>query len=114
MAFLPSMFVLCFLLSLTPGPPPPPMTLEDVRDTKVKKMGAALKYSLRDPGSVQWLTIYANDRADIICFEYRAKNGFGGFNIEQTAVVNEEFGDWQKYCSTPPANNLTHLKRYIY
>jgi predicted amidophosphoribosyltransferase len=51
---------------------------EQARGARVVGAGVFLRDSLRNPDSVVWESIRANDDASIICFEYRAQNGFGG------------------------------------
>lgn len=89
----------------------------DARLNKVILYGAALKENMREPNSVDWVGIYANDDGSTICFEYRARNGFGGMSFGQTVIVDgqtrTEPSDWNKYCASQPMQDLTGIRRYI-
>ncbi len=69
----------------------------------------AIKKSMRDPDSLKWEDITANDDASVICISYRAKNGFGGMNRDIATVVNDKFHTdkktWNKHC-TKPMNDM--------
>lgn len=61
------------------------------------------KSSLKDPSSVEWASIAADDKADVICIEYRAKNSFNA-----TVMSTISFSDgkpstdkamWNKRCA---------------
>src|SRR5690606_21641937 len=53
---------------------------EEAAFQKTVKVASVVKQSLRDPDSLIWESIRANDDASVICLEYRARNGFGGMN----------------------------------
>ena len=61
-----------------------------------------IKTHLRNPSSVVWESMRANDDASIVCIEYRAQNGFGGMNREFLTVANgkgsQSAGAWNKSC----------------
>jgi hypothetical protein len=61
-----------------------------------------IKKSLRDPDSLQWIQIRANDSGSVVCAEYRARNGFGGMNVGHTPVIASIPVDspemWNKNC----------------
>ena len=61
-----------------------------------------IKMSLRDPDSVKWASVSASKDATIVCVEYRAKNGFGGMNLEYATavgvVVSTKPEAWNKHC----------------
>lgn len=67
--------------------------------------------SARNPKSVTWSKILANDDASVICYELRAENGFGGMSIEQVAFINSALttadGPWNKSCARKPLDNVT-------
>jgi hypothetical protein len=112
--------------SKTPPAPPPPEpipTREQIAQDKKKEATRlmvlmymqALKKDLRDPDSLVWETVRANDNASVICIEYRAKNGFGGMNRDFIAVVNNnvkrDAAAWNKHCTVPLTDhaNLRHI-----
>ena len=63
----------------------------------------SIKASLREPSSVQWEGILRNDDATVVCVTYRARNGFGGMNLEQAAYANGRISTsaaaWNKHCA---------------
>ncbi|MER1941091.1 hypothetical protein ABS755_10340 [Castellaniella sp. FW104-16D08] len=62
----------------------------------------AIKQSLRDPDSLQWEWKAVNLDNGALCYLYRAKNGFGGYNREGTVIVDGKSytsnAQWNKYC----------------
>lgn len=76
---------------------------KDVTLNKVALVLRTIKINLKDPESVEWITIAADDDAKAICVEYRAKNSFGAWTIEQMAVAGDKFGKepafWNKTCA---------------
>ena len=62
--------------------------LEEARFQKAVIAAKVLKSSLRNPDSVVWEDIYANNDASVICLSYRAQNGFGGMNREHISFIN--------------------------
>lgn len=80
---------------------------------KTAMAAAAVKSAMRDPDSLTWETIRANDDASVICMEYRARNGFGGMNREFAVLVNGKASQkpeaWNKHC-TQPLTDMKHVK----
>jgi uncharacterized OB-fold protein len=64
---------------------------------------AAIKSSLREPDSAKWEAIRANDDASVVCIIYRARNGFGGVNLEKVSFVrgamHREAEPWDQNCA---------------
>ena len=109
----------------TPTPPQMPKTppsAEEIaankRFTKVQQYGVALKKQLREPDSVEWLSIGANDDASVACFKYKARNGFGGMGAEYTVVVSglamTDSASWGKHCAGKSMNNMGYVADAIY
>jgi len=77
----------------------------------------ALKHGLRDPDSVKWQSIYVNNDASVVCVEYRAKNGFGGLNFEQTVYAKGKFSTaskpWNYHCAGKQLNNLKPMVEHV-
>jgi hypothetical protein len=46
----------------------------------------SLKKAMRDPDSFKLSIVRIVDKTDAICYEYRARNGFGGLDIGQAVV----------------------------
>jgi hypothetical protein len=84
------------------------------RDSKrwsnVVSAGAAIRDSMRNPDSLIWESIRSNDDGSVLCFEYRAQNGFGGMNrafvSKANGVFSESSAAWNKNCTQP----LTDMK----
>jgi DNA-directed RNA polymerase subunit RPC12/RpoP len=68
----------------------------------------SIQQSARNPQSVSWEGILANDDASVICFELRAQNGFGGMNLEQIAVIKGVI----KTSDAAWNNNCIHRKMF--
>lgn len=97
-----------------PAPTPEQVAAKAKRDATFNQTVAAakaVKQALRDPDSLTWESIRANDDASVICLEYRAKNGFGGMNREFAVFVKGKASQkpemWNKHCTQP----LTDLSR---
>ena len=82
-----------------------------------------LKNAMRDPDSftIEKATIQNNGKSS--CYEYRAKNGFGGFNRGQAVLVgngielitNEQVGfrdQWSLLCANKAGRDFTATARY--
>jgi hypothetical protein len=52
------------------------------RDYQAYLAAKALNGSLRNPDSLSFEQILVNSDGSVICMTYRAKNGFGGMNVE--------------------------------
>ncbi|WP_312514990.1 hypothetical protein [Massilia sp.] len=80
-------------------------------------VATALKHGLRDPDSVKWESVYVNDDASVVCVEYRAKNGFGGVNFEQTVYAKGKFSTaakpWNSHCAGKRLNNLKPVVEHV-
>ncbi len=75
-----------------------------MRRAKIAAIAAqTIQQAARNPASVIWEGILANDDASVVCIEMRAQNGFGGMNIESMAVINGEIKTsdtaWNKNCA---------------
>lgn len=75
-----------------------------------------IKEAQRNPASVKWEQIRANEDGSVICISYRSQNGFGGMNLEPAVFLNNKIlmgdnarGDaWSKNCKKP-MSDLTVL-----
>ena len=75
----------------------------------------SIKASLRDPSSVEWSTITANEDASVVCVSYRARNGFGGKVIEGVTYAKGKLttssAAWNKNCANKTlANDFRHIR----
>lgn len=72
---------------------------------------AAIKKSLHDPDSLKWSFIQANHDASVMCFEYRAKNGFGAMRLQQATYANKKLIEgasaWNKNCANKKLFDVT-------
>jgi hypothetical protein len=103
----------------------PPKTQEQIqaearRELAFQKVVLALKAiktSLRNPDSVVWEYIGANEDASAICIGYRAQNGFGGMSREYMAIVNgtptKQFSAWNKHCVNNKLNDMMYARRAL-
>lgn len=63
-----------------------------------------VKDALRDPKSVEWVSAETNEDGSVVCLVYRARNGFGGMNVEQAVMSDWKVSmnskeAWAKNCS---------------
>lgn len=49
-----------------------------------------LKNSMRDPDSFALSSVRLMEKSEAICFEYRARNGYGGMNVGHAALSTTE------------------------
>jgi len=65
---------------------------------------------MRDPESVRWQNIFTNDDGTIVCVAYRARNGFGGMNLEHATFANKQISTanaaWNKHCTNGQAEEF--------
>lgn len=70
--------------------------------------GGAIRQAMRNPDSIVYEEVRANPDASVICFQYRAQNGFGGMGRETVAIVNGKPSQartvWNKNCTKPLQN----------
>ena len=78
---------------------------EEYQWNRVLTAGEALRSSAREPESVIFEDVRANPAADVICFQYRARNGFGGMTRELIVVAKGKASQarsaWDKSCALP-------------
>lgn len=79
--------------------------LEDLRFARTVLVIKTLKSALREPESVKWENILANDDGTLVCVELSAKNGFGGYNKETYAwyknKITQAASVWNAQCTKP-------------
>lgn len=87
---------------------------EDTRHENIVRSALYIRNRLRNPESLKWEVIKSNASGDLICFGYRAENGFGGMNREQAVVVGTKISSTKanvkKYCSN---GELMDAKDYV-
>lgn len=76
--------------------------LEDARISAMAESQVRIKHSLRDPDSLEWDKVLSNADGSVLCFAYKAKNGFGGMTQEVVVLANNEYrrgiNAWKKSC----------------
>lgn len=65
----------------------------------------AIKHTLREPGSVEWVTVFVTDDAPAaVCAKFRARNGFGGYASGQAVHVGgmtlHDAQSWNVFCAS--------------
>jgi hypothetical protein len=87
------------------------------RDYQAYLAAKALKASLRNPDSLSFEEILANDDGSVICATYRAQNGFGGMNIEHIVFKDGEpsqsHASWHTNCAHKMLNDVTAVRSMI-
>ena len=87
------------------------------RDYMAYLAAKAVKSSLRNPDSLAFQSIHANDDGSVICMTYRAQNGFGGMNLGYVVFKNGEpsqnRASWQSNCAHKVLYDLTRVKDLI-
>lgn len=101
-----------------PAPPTPEQLAEsakkETRFQKTRIVAQAIKSSLRDPASLQWDSIGVTDDASVMCFVYRAKNGFNAMTQEFVVHANGKTSQtpaaWNKYCANKTSIDLLSVR----
>jgi hypothetical protein len=79
----------------SPPPPAPPSTPEQIAAKKKQDEGIAraqagavmLKRAMRDPDSFKLAQALVINGTGAVCYEYRARNGFGGMNVGHAVIA---------------------------
>ena len=81
-----------------------------------------LQQSMRDPESLVFESAMVIKETDAACYEYRARNGFGGMTsgravqVGKTFLTNEMAGFtkiWNKNCANRSGREKGHLMKYV-
>lgn len=71
---------------------------------------AKLQYSMRNPDSFRVEFVHQMV-SGVVCYRYRAQNGFGGMNVESAALVNGRLHigtePWNAYCGGKYGTDIT-------
>lgn len=99
---------------------------EDERSSRVAlaaNMANAIKKSMRDPDSFKLNSVLIMEKTGAVCYEYRARNGFGGMNVGQAVLsskgdlkTNEMDGFhtlWKKECAHKIGNEEATTVSYL-
>lgn len=116
----------------SPSPAPPAPTPEQAATKKKQdealaraQAGAAmLKKAMRDPDSFKLSQALVIDGSGAVCYEYRARNGFGGMNVgyavissDGTAFKTENDSGfrklWQKECANKKGEDIADAINWL-
>lgn len=102
--------------------PPPTLTAEeraakeadDARFNLAFAVAKGIKTTLREPDSMKLEGLWTNEKADLACIEYRAKNGFGGMNLERVVFYNKQLtkdeGVWNRRCAGKDLHDMSRVR----
>lgn len=97
-------------------PQQPPTRQEKAKRTDADLLLGALslKQAMRDPESFSLSSVFIADKSSAICYEYRARNGFNGLNVEHAVfpvkgpIMSDGMGGfaaaWNKQCAHQTGN----------
>lgn len=97
----------------------PELTMEEkLRIGQTILVMTSIKQSMRDPTSITWVSVLTSDDASVVCATYRARNGFGGMNIEHSTGtangISNSTSMWNKRCAANlTLNDMTHVQRTV-
>lgn len=107
------------------SPPPTPKTAEQIaqdiaeerRHLVASITAKKLKNALREPESVVWEYIGTDEKAELVCLRYRARNGFGGMTAEVMTVTTTESGPdaalWNRHCAGVELYDMLYIRHSI-
>ena len=69
---------------------------------------------MRDPDSLKWDRILANQDGTVVCVTYQGRNGFGGMNFEHVAYtqgsISQSKDAWNKSCAEKSLYEMKHAQ----
>jgi len=78
-------FAFCIIkVQTTPAPPPDPAV--EAAQKSVQDSILQLRSSMRNPESFKLTSALVIDKTGVVCYEYRAQNGFGGMNASKAVA----------------------------
>ncbi len=95
---------------------------EEKRNKENRAMNSAsaissLKNALRDPSSLQLDWVGVNEKGTVVCIDYRAKNGFGGYAKEYITYVNgspsKSAETWNANCANKSLYDYKHMANVV-
>jgi hypothetical protein len=101
-------------------PPPAPVDQKQEQAVKIALVGAGmLKKGMRDPDSFKLRQVLVMDTTNAVCYDYNARNGFGGYNHGQAVLspdlknfkTSEQDGFrqlWNKWCGDKKGTDVTN------
>ena len=74
----------------------------------------SLRESMRNPPSLVWESAFSSNDASVVCFRYRAQNGFGGMAREaavfHSGVISHEAKEINKLCHAAVIDAMWDVK----
>ena len=104
---------------------PPAKTAEQVAQDEAKERrhlvvaitAKKLKNGMREPESVEWIFMGTDEKAEVVCLKYRARNGFGGMTVETMTVTTKEAGAesalWNRHCAGAELYDMLYVRNAI-
>ena len=90
---------------------------KDEAFTRVVQVLHSIKSAAREPESVKWENILGDEDANIVCVEYRAKNGFGGYSKGLASFykgkIHTDVSSWNQWCAGKTLVNYSHAEYAI-
>lgn len=90
---------------------------EKDRYSSVMLAGKTVKKNLKEPNSVEWLSIHSNKEGTLACFRYKAKNSYGGFSVEESVsylgLISSSQQQWDKLCANKKLYNVTYVRNSL-
>jgi Na+-transporting methylmalonyl-CoA/oxaloacetate decarboxylase gamma subunit len=114
--------------SIESSQPPPeaaPKTAEQIAQDQAQERrhlvvlitAKKLKDSMREPDSVEWLYMGTDEKAEVVCLRYRARNGFGGMAVETMTITTKEAGQeaelWNRHCIRDGLYDMLYVRNAI-
>lgn len=111
--------------SSRPPPPAPTKTAEQIAEDAAKERrflvvavtAKKMKNAMREPESVEWIYMGADEKAEVVCLRYRARNGFGGMSVETMTVTTREAGPeaalWNRHCTGGGLFDMLYVRNAI-
>jgi hypothetical protein len=93
----------------------------DEKNKKVRELVtlatlATIRDGLRNPDSVKWSSVLADDTGKVVCVEYRAQNGFGGMNaayaVSTGGKVSSSSDTWNAKCANRELHDMADLASF--
>lgn len=89
----------------------------EARFQKTALVMRALKQGLKDPSSLEWSAVLADETAKTVCMEYRAKNSMGALVLERVSNVDgrfsQEVSDWNTHCAGRSMFDMTYARHAV-
>lgn len=103
-----------------PPEPKSAIELEEEQELKTAIAGAmTIKKNLKDPDSMKIARVFITEPHGAVCYEYRARNSFGGMGVakaaiaaDRTAMLTSEQGGfvklWNQECANKYYRDVTN------